>query len=317
MPFLSTMRRRLILIGIVAGSAAVYANRPFKEPFPYAVVSCCDSHGIMVFPFDGIAYTIPLSFVPRIVAFSPKGNAMYAIKRSEADGKTSSSIAKIEFHPTRINPITESLDLEISSLAVSSREDKLVIAGRLRAQRTCGVYEISLPSGQMRPILESFGCRYELVRNALSLSSDGEHVVANVGRDLDLIDLPNGTVKSLGSDFSKGPWRAGAAWSPDGKRIAVMESANRGRVYLLDPSDMSQQRILHSGYHRMTPVWSPDSHYLVRGRLQLRCGIYFDEDPPFTLEIDDVETGKRTLIRSSRCKMEGESVGWLSTDLIH
>ena len=66
----------------------------------------------------------------------------------------------------------------------------------------------------------------------------------------------------------------------------------------------------------MTPVWSPDSRYLVRSRLQLRCGISFDIDPPFTLEIVDVESGKRSLIRSSTCKMEGGNTGWLRTDLI-
>ena len=32
------------------------------------------------------------------------------------------------------------------------------------------------------------------------------------------------------------------------------------------------------------------SRYLVRSSMQLRCGVSFDEDPPFTLEIIDVES---------------------------
>jgi WD40 repeat protein len=317
MPYADKITLRWLLILIAVVGPALCASKPLKAPFPFTVVDCCDSHGMTVFPFDGSAFTIPLPFVPRVAAFSPRGNALYAIKPRGADRQPGSTIVKIEFHPIRVNPITESLDLEISSLAVSAREDKLVIAGRSRDQKTCGVYEISLPSGKMRRILESSDCVHGGPWEKISLSSDGGRAVANVGRDLVLIDLASATVKSLGSEFSKGELSSGAAWSPDGKRIAVMESGGRGRVHLLDPSNLSKQRTLHTGYHRMTPVWSPDSRYLVRGRLQLRCGIYFDVDPPFTLEIDDSETGKRTLIRSSRCKMEGEDVGWLSTDLIH
>jgi DNA-binding beta-propeller fold protein YncE len=314
--FLAAKRRLLILVALVG--SAMSANEPFKEPFLYTVVNCCDSHGLTVFPFNGKAFTIPLPFVPRLVAFSPKGNAVYAIKPRGVDRQNVSAIVKIEFHPTRVNRVWESLDLEISSFAVSMREDKLVIAGRPRnrAERTCGLFEISLPGEKVRRILESSDCRNGAPWDEISLSPDGERAVAADGRDLELIDLANGTVKSLGSEFSTGTLRAGASWSPDGKRIAVMESANAGRVFLLEPSDLSRQRALHSGYHQMTPVWSPDSRYLVRSRLQLRCGISFDEDPPFTLEIVDVESGKRALIRGSSCKMEGGSTGWLSTDLV-
>jgi len=43
-----------------------------------------------------------------------------------------------------------------------------------------------------------------------------------VGSDLQLIAPSKGTVKSLGSEFSTGPLRVGAAWSPDGNRITVI-----------------------------------------------------------------------------------------------
>src|ERR1039457_3014968 len=256
MPFLATMRPVLILIAVVGPAAC--ANKLFKAPFPpYTVVNCCDSRGMTVFPFDGTAFNIPLPFVPFPVAFAPKGNALYAVKPG------GSGIVKIEFHPTRVSPVWESLDLAIINLAVSVREDKLVIAGRPRGRpaMTCGLFEISLPGKKVSRIREEPDCRVGAPWQQISLSSDGERAVANVGSDLQLIDLVHGTVKSLGSEFSKGKWSSGAAWSPDGKRIAVMESADRGTVFLLDPNDLSPQRALHGGYRRMTPVWSPDSRY--------------------------------------------------------
>jgi hypothetical protein len=104
--------------------------------------------------------------------------------------------------------------------------------------------------------------------------------------------------------------------TPTFSRIAVMQSAGRGKLFLLDPRDLSEVGALHGGSHEMTPVWSPDSRFLLRSKLQLRCGIGIDVDPPFTLEIVDTETGKRASIRSSICKVQGASVGWLRSDLV-
>jgi hypothetical protein len=49
---------------------------------------------------------------------------------------------------------------------------------------------------------------------------------------------------------------------------------------------------------------------------QIQCGIYFDVDPPYALEMIDIESGKRTKIRSSRCKMERGDTGWISSETI-
>jgi hypothetical protein len=305
-----SMRRLLILL-IIFGQAG-FAKVPFP---PYTVVDCHNSQGITVFPFDGPSFIIPLPFVPMAVAYGARGDVLYALKRRGASPQSGSSIVKIEFHPIRISPLWESSDFRIGAFAVSEREDKLVVAEpRNLATRTCNLVEISLPSGSSRQALRSSDC--SAAWNEISLSPDGLHALANVGRDLEMIDLVHGTFKSLGSKFTKGTWSSSAAWSPDGNRIVVMESAGRGKLFLLDPTDLSEVGALHGGSHEMTPVWSPDSRYLVRSKLQLRCGIGIDVDPPFTLEIVDTETGKRSPVRSSICKLQGPSVGWLRSDLV-
>jgi hypothetical protein len=128
---------------IVAFAATVAcAKEPFKGRTPrYTVVSCCDSQGITVFPFDGAAFTIPLPFVPKEVVFSPNGDALYAMRHVGADPKSGSSIVKIEFHPTRVNPVWESPDLDVGSFAVSLPEDKIVVAERDRRTKRCGLSE--------------------------------------------------------------------------------------------------------------------------------------------------------------------------------
>ena len=78
-----------------------------------------------------------------------------------------------------------------------------------------------------------------------------------------------------------------------------MESARRGRIILLDATNLSHRRILSGGAHRISPVWSPDSRYPLRSQRHLRCGIGIDVDPPFTLEIIDVQSGNRAKVQSS------------------
>jgi DNA-binding beta-propeller fold protein YncE len=290
---------------------------------PFKIVNCCDKHVLTVFPMQGDAIKIPLPFVPRTVVFSPTGTALYAVQRkTSAPGDTGeSSVVKIEFNPTRLTNLVASIKLSISSFAVSTREDKIVVTGSYLegGKIACGLFEIGLPGGTSRQILKSQRCGFREPWEGLSLSPTGEQAVASTGAQLQLIDLVHGTARSLPSQFSEGRWGSGASWSPDGKSIAVLESRRRGRTFLLDVNDLSTRRILTRGrgYHRMTPVWSPDSRYLLRGKLQLRCGIGIADDPPYTLEIVNVESGKRTMVRSSRCKMDNGLAGWLSSEAIH
>ena len=308
MLFLSTLQRLGLLV--VLTGPTISTGQQFKTHPSYTLVNCCVSQGLTAYPFIGPAFTIPLPFVPKIVAFTSKGDSLYALEPYANQREGTSSIVKIEFHPTPVEPVWESIDLEILTLSVSVREDKLVVAGR-RTDKTCGLFEISLPDGRVKKILERSDRCYGVPWQEISLSPDGKRAVARVGNELHLIDLVHGAIRILWSEFSV---TASASWSPNGKQIAVMDGS--GKIFLLDPIDLSPQRTLHAGYP-MTPIWSFDSRYLIRGRRQF-CGISFDLDPPFTLETVDVNTGKRSVIRSSKCHLQQAGhTGWLTTDLIY
>ncbi len=142
----------------------------------------------------------------------------------------------------------------------------------------------------------------------MAISSAGDRVVANYGNThtdhnyrLDLIDLAHATTKSLG-DLSR------PAWSPDGMWVAAIEWS-RERLILLDTSDFSHRRHLGPTFET---AWSPDSKYLLVWKYHfLKCGFGFDVPPAASFEVVAVESGKRSLIRSSQCQLVGVS-DWMN-----
>jgi hypothetical protein len=120
-----------------------------------------------------------------------------------------------------------------------------------------------------------------------------------------LIDLARGATKSLG-DLGR------ATWSPDGKWIAAIEW-KRKRLILLDANDFSHRRDLGS---TVSAAWSPDSRYLLTWKWHfLKCGIGIDVEPPASLEVLEVASGKRSLIRSSQCQLIAGPIGWFASDI--
>jgi hypothetical protein len=223
-------------------------------------------------------------------------------------------VSKIEFGPTRLSPVSGTTGFFIKSFAVSGQQDKLVIAGnRLEGHdRRCGVFEVLVPAGTVRQVLNS-DCRYQWAWDDLSLSPDGGQAVATVGSNadhdlhLELIDLVHGTSRTISSEFWIG------VWSPDGKWVAVLGNRNR-KTSLIDPHDSSRRRDL-GGTSVIKPEWSPDSRYLLLWEHSLRCGIGIDLDPPATLVTLDIESGKRSTIRSSQCQLVFGSTGWISEEV--
>jgi hypothetical protein len=239
------------------------------------------------------------------VAFGPDGKALYATAGSDP-GKQNEArrgLLKIEFNPTRVSNVPGSLEFGIFNMAVSRREDKIVISG-LRLQEgspSCGVFELTLPGGDVRQVLHIPDCEYRSGWTDLSLSPSGEQAVARHNYGLELINLVNGTIKVIGAEFWTG------AWAPDGKWIAALD--NKSQLFLIDPSNLSQRRRLGGtggGVH-----WSPDSRYLLLFKDQLFCGIYF-----YTIETLELATGKRSVVRSSRCKIMGGATGWVSSEAV-
>ena len=113
-----------------------------------------------------------------------------------------------------------------------------------------------------------------------SWSPDGAYLVATLGTDLAIISLSGGppTVIARCSDLSPdGEWMCGAAsWSPDGQRIAYVQSVSQSGdphpdegVYILDIESLPGGKWLWHRTHGPLPgiifsgpSWSPDSRYI-------------------------------------------------------
>jgi hypothetical protein len=252
-------------LGLAAAPIAVQGGA-----YPYDVAAYLpaslgsDTDTLKLFPFEGAAVTIALPFRLSGVMFAADGKSAYGFNASGENGiyRNLPGLAKIEFNPTRLTPVLGTIPFVfIKSLAISARQDKLVISGnRLDSDgRRCGVFEILLPAGNVRQILKS-DCRYQWAWDKFSLSPDGAQAIATVGSNtdhdlhLELIDLVRGTARSFGRGFRVG------VWSPDGNWIAALGNGNH-KLFLMDAHDLSKRRSLGSASAikptcRPTPITS-------------------------------------------------------------
>jgi hypothetical protein len=98
-----------------------------------------------------------------------------------------------------------------------------------------------------------------------------------------------------------------AAWSPDGRWIAALQdNGSEMRTVLMDTSSFVERRILGES----NVECPPDSRYLLAAKDDNHCAYNLG-----TLEAMDVETGKRTTIDSSRCKVTEVTTMWVSSDI--
>jgi hypothetical protein len=103
----------------------------------------------------------------------------------------------------------------------------------------------------------------------------------------------------------------GAAWSPDGRWIGVLQGTSETKdIILISAADPSQHRML--GRTRDNQIrWSPDSKCLLMlNQNDRHCGLLQ------SVEILDIETGMSKLVESSRCKIFHGAVGWLSSGVL-
>jgi len=212
---------------------------------------------------------------------------------------------RIDLNPIRVSAVPAQASLKpIHSIAVSLREDRLLISGGYEkgGSRYCGVFEISLPSGNLRSVLETPDCKYLSAWLYLSLSPDGKQAVAVHGRShsLDLIDTVHGEVKSIGVGFMK------ASWSPDGRWIAALEYRSKVRTVLFDARRLSPAKTLGES----EVEWSPDSRYLlaVTGR---GCS-----NESGTVQTLHIQSGARATVESSKCQVYQTTAGWVSSSIV-
>jgi hypothetical protein len=218
-----------------------------------------------------------------LISFGPDGRSVYLQQPS-----SSSAVVKVEFNPLRQSQVHGSAGLgDIYDLTVSPQ------SGRLYVWASLGAYEIDPDTGTHRPLRFAIG----------PISPDGKHALSYDGKHLSLVDLETGSNQSLGEG------RRGS-WSPDGRWIAA---AGFGRIVLIDASNPSHRKKLGSSGVNNHLIWSPDSKHLLFVKQELRCNFPFflPSGDSESLQVVDVETGKRRAIRSGHCAVTSSAVGWV------
>jgi len=307
----------LLLVKLGFFSAVVLAGLlPGQGQFVPANFKDAGSHDLVLFPANGAASVINIPFPLWAVKFGGDGRTLYSSldydQRKKLEGRP--GLVRIDFSPTRSTPVAGTQGFLIKDFAVTQDHRKVVISGNHRDGRVeqCGLFEITVSTGVARHALAEPDCNYRWTWTNLTVSPDGTRAAATYGNTqtdlkyrLDLIDLVQGTTKSLG-DLDR------PVWSPDGKWIAAIEW-NRRRLILLDASDFTRRRDLGS---TIVAAWSPDSRYLaVWGYGSRKCGVGWDVEPPASLEILDVALGKRLLVSSSECQLVTGAIGWISPEI--
>lgn len=169
---------------------------------------------------------------------------------------------------------------------------------RLYVWASLGAFEIDPDAGTRRPLRFANG----------PISPDGKHALSNDGKHLSLVDLETGSTQPLGEG------RRGS-WSPDGRWIAA---AGFGRIVLIDANNPSHRKKLGSSGVNNRLIWSPDSKHLLFVKQELRCSFPFllPSGDSESLEVVDVETGKRHGIPSGHCAVTSSAVGWVDPNTV-
>jgi hypothetical protein len=227
--------------------------------------------GLTVFPFVSQARTRSFNADIKGLAYSPDGDFLYG--QAESSNPQWSGIVRLNLESFQIEriPGTEAFRFRRSDQSVS---------------------EIVLSPNQRCDYLTDWHC--------LSVSPDMRYIAASKLGAIVVIDSVSGAKSPLGRG-----WKA--AWSPDGKWIAMTQGENNLEVTLIDSHDWSSRRSL-GATDDTGLVWSPDSQYLLIWKSGLlSCGPYFG-----TLATINVESGKRENIQSSSCKVNVMTAGWVS-----
>jgi hypothetical protein len=307
------------------------ANQIYSPVSYFSEGNSTNSQWLVVFPPGAPEFTIPVPVPVTFVSYDPDHWIFWAspIERVMPAGEPSRVIGvragpglvKVSLNPPRVDPVPGSTALtafsDVRSFWGSRLGDRLILSARRMEgrRRTCGLFELSLPGGTVRPIVETSSCDPPPF-GTLSYSPDGETVVMRGGseggpRGLVLMNLATGVTKPLSlHDEAFQTF----AWSPDGKWIAAIylvplggQPGIRTRTILIDPNDPSKRRDLGTT-GETEAVWSPDSRYLLHTFWEPKC----PSATPLTFETIEVSNGKRFVLENSRCKVPSPMIGWLA-----
>jgi hypothetical protein len=295
-------------------SAAPAQEFQYTTPRYSAAALTSDGFGVntrlMIFPADRKEFSIAIPLALGYVTYGASGESLYASAFKRLDTKTVTQLPglfKIEINPVRVKLLPRSDAFYLSGhFAVSQREDSILFAG-VRTDtgdnHSCGIFELNLKDGNLRPILESKDCGAGSPWRVFDLAPSGLEGLIRAERQLALLDLANRKIAPLGSDLLRG------SYSPDGKWIAALELAQPGRssTVIIDRKDFSHRRNL-GGSEDEELVWSPDSQFLLHAEYRPAC----PSQNALALATLDIETGKRITLKSTICNVgSGREIGWI------
>jgi hypothetical protein len=283
------------------------SNLPRGYAYSPAFISTLRSPGhteLEVFPFYGKAFHVPIRSASGGFQYSSDGTALYGACSPRSPDSTSDerpriALCRVDLYAGTATPVAPSPSgMRGYSSAVSNRGDHIVFSGvDPRESEAFGLFELTVPEGKVRTILRQADKRPQSPWMNLSLSPDNERAVGTHDGRVELIDIARGSAEPLDGAFFI------AAWSPDGKWLAAVEKGEKGRTILLDAKTLARRRTLGPS----EVDWSPDSRYILAVE---PCGPYSG-----TFSAMSVETGERTVIASSKCRVNQATTGWVRSDL--
>ncbi len=274
-----------------------------------------------LFPLDSgkeADVSLPLGgAIVNLVSFAPDGTSAYLQEPAAAVLNRPDPLLKLEFKPTRLSPVPGSAGIgDIYSVSVS-RSGQIFVSASGGKDDPCGAYVIDPDAGTHRLLRTGRGpnCGGAIG----SISPDSKKLLSIYSRprtpggpqsveQLSLLDLETGATQSLGTGRG--------SWSPDGRWIAV---SGLGRIVLIEASNLSHRKKLGATGVDDHLVWSPDSKRLLFVKRDARCSFLylFQVDDSESLEVVDVETGKRHAIQSGHCAVTRSAVGWIDSEAVH
>jgi len=263
---------------------------------------------LVIFPPDRKEFSIPLPLTLRYLVYGSSGQALYAtaFKRLSAkSGTILPGLLKIDLNPVRVSAVP-GFDgfYGIDRFAVSRQEDMILFSGARsdNGSTTCGIFELGLPEGALRPVLQTTDCRAGSPWRVFDISPDTPEALISADRHLAALDLAKGKFTPLGNDLAAG------SYSPDGKWIAAIQlrNPNPPTTILIDRQDLSRRKDL--GGSSDVVVWSPDSRFLLNAFYRPAC----PSQNPLALETLEIATGKRLTLKNSICNTgAGRDIGWV------
>jgi len=305
---------KAVLLLLALSSSALGAPKP--KGAGYAVFSA-DSDGITIFPLRGKPIKIAAKLPTRYsnVTASPDGGTIYWVESVPRQHRWIESESSLVYDPPHQSRLVR---LDLHSLAsvdvpgvegidiarIDIRNSYILLWGEwVNQQGACGVWKLDIPAKPRKTVLEDECRRVGPMMNPFAYGKDA----LGTSQTRDWFDPDRLTVRKLPARFEV------ASLSPDGKLIAAFGRTDHERLFLLDAHDFSVRRELK--WHLVDePRWSPDSRYLLRGKVTLYCSLKdfsLDVDPPHTPVIVDVRTGKTKTLAQARCQYD-ELWGWVA-----